>query len=160
MLCRNGDDRQLREESLDAFDLFDELFLGDGVYLIYNDDNGYLLEIYLLGEFVSAQEVDIIDWVSDEEVNVCIVDGLFDGQSHGLLEGVCGFEDSWRVREDDLVLRVIEHSDDAVSGGLCFCCDDAELLPDELVPERGFPDVRFADDAYESGSVHGLEQKE
>ena len=45
-------------------------------------------------------------------------------------------------------------ADDAIAGRLRLGADDAELLADDAVEERGFAGVGFADDGDDSGARH------
>ena len=46
-------------------------------------------------------------------------------------------------------------ADDAVARRLRLWADDAELLADDAIEERGFPGVGFSDDGDDSGAGHG-----
>ncbi len=78
--------------------------------------------------------------------------GTGDFRLHGLVQSVTWLQQAGRVHEDGLVMLIRVDAQEPLSRRLCLVSDDTESLADQVIEQRGFPDVRQADNGAHAGS--------
>src|ERR1035441_9451562 len=63
-------------------------------------------------------------------------------------------DDSRSIGEYNLKIISVHNSANTMTRSLCFGSDDTQLLPYQCIHQRGFPNVRLADNIYETRFVH------
>src|SRR5687768_3277785 len=61
-----------------------------------------------------------------------------------------------RIDEHGLIGAAIQHPEHALTRGMGLVRDNADLLADQRIQQRGFADVRAADDRNEAAAARGL----
>src|SRR5213079_2995426 len=79
------------------------------------------------------------------EVNdhICIVESAPRGRTHRFLKRIARTEQPRGVEDNHLCILVAIDANDAIASGLRLRARDAQLLSDDAVEKRRFPDVRF-----------------
>ena len=112
---------------------------------------GGVIELRDVGEAAAACRFGAVDEIEDD---VGVGERGERGAAHGALERVLRIEQPGRVEQDHLHVAVGADADDAVAGGLRLGADDAELLADDAIEERGFSGVGFSGDGDDPGFGH------
>ena len=99
--------------------------------------------------------VQLISSVDEQDDHVSLPDRLKCLFKHALLEQVPGHEKPRSIQEDGLDVVGRSKSCDTLPGGLSLGRDDAQLLPDELIHQRGFSSVRTPDQCDVSRTPRG-----
>ena len=136
---------------------FDQRFQRFGrreVYLVHHYDGRYPAPRYFAYDFFRA--VALFHRVRHIQNHVRVGQGSRHEFHHRLLQFVARFQNSRRVRVDDLEVVARDYAHDAVARRLRFRGDDREFFAHQRVHQRRFPYVRIPDDVYKARFVHFL----
>ena len=97
-----------------------------------------------------GRAIGVLNGVGHVEQHVSVLQCSAHETHHRLLELVVGFENTRRIRVNNLKIIAIDNTHNAVARGLRLRCDDRQTLTHEGVHQRRFTHVWVANNIYKT----------